>query len=218
MASRREFLSTSGSAVGGAWLMRLMPVLAWTQGCASDAMREGRAFTTFNEREGADFDAFAARIVPTDDTPGAREAGSVYFADQALGTVLSDLLPMVREGLAAMDEDVRERFPNADGFADLSAARQDEIITAMEADDPGFFFFARTLVMLGLVSNPEYGGNRDKTGWAILGFDDAYRYEPPFGFYDRDEHGDGQVADADGPDASRGAGDHGGRVGHGAER
>lgn len=197
MATRKEFLSTSGSAMGGAWLMRLAPVLAWTQGCASEAMRDGLGFSTFTEREGADFDAFAARIVPTDDTPGAREAGSVYFADQALGTVLSDLLPMVREGLGAMDERVRRTFPDSDAFADLSEPRQDEIITAVEAEDPGFFFFARTLVMLGLVSNPEYGGNRDKVGWAILGFEDAYRYEPPFGFYDRDEHGDLSAEGAD---------------------
>ncbi len=197
MATRKEFLSTSGSAMGGAWLMRLAPVLAWTQGCAAEARRDGLGFSTFTEREGADFDAFAARIVPTDDTPGAREAGSVYFADHALGTVLSDLLPMVREGLGAMDERVRKTFPDADAFADLSEAQQDEIITAVEAEDPGFFFFARTLVMLGLVSNPEYGGNRDKVGWAILGFEDAYRYEPPFGFYDRGEHGDPSTEGAD---------------------
>lgn len=197
MATRKEFLSKSGSAMGGAWLMRLSPLLAWTQGCASEAMRAGLGFSTFTEREGADFDAFAARIVPTDDTPGAREAGSVYFADQALGTVLSDLLPMVREGLGAMDERVRKTFPGSDTFADLSEPRQDEIITAVEAEDPGFFFFARTLVMLGLVSNPEYGGNRDKVGWAILGYEDAYRYEPPFGFYDRNEHGEPSTEGAD---------------------
>ena len=203
MSTRREFLSTSGSALGGAWITRLAPLLVWTQGCAADAMRDGLGFTIFTEREGADFDAFAARIIPTDDTPGAREAGSVYFADQALGTVLADLLPIVREGLSAMGERVRERFPDAGAFADLPEARQDEIITAVEAEDPGFFFFARTLVVLGLVCNPEYGGNQDKAGWSILGFEDTYLYQPPFGFYDRNEHGDAQAAGADdGPGAA----------------
>ncbi|MEX2473407.1 MAG: gluconate 2-dehydrogenase subunit 3 family protein [Gemmatimonadota bacterium] len=189
MPTRKDFLSTSGSMMGGAWLMRLSPVIAAIQGCASEAMRDGLAFVTFTEREGADFDAFAARIVPTDDTPGAREAGSVYFADRALQDVLADLLPMVREGLAAMDERVRASFPDADSFADLPEARQDEIITAIETEDPGFFFFARTLILIGLVGNPEYGGNRDGVGWALLGFEDAYVYEPPFGYYDRNEHG-----------------------------
>jgi gluconate 2-dehydrogenase gamma chain len=41
--------------------------------------------------EAADIDAVAARIVPTDDTPGAREAGVVYFIDRALATFLSHL-------------------------------------------------------------------------------------------------------------------------------
>ena len=73
--TRREFLTTSGSAMGGAWLLRFAPLIAATQACASDAMQSGLPFMTFTEREGADFDAFGARIVPTDDTPGAREAG-----------------------------------------------------------------------------------------------------------------------------------------------
>lgn len=212
MTTRRDFLSTSGSLVGGAWLARLAPLVGALQACASDAMRDGLPFVTFTEREGADFDAFAARIVPTDDTPGAREAGSVYFADQALGDVLSDLLPIVRGGLAAMDERVRETFPDADGdaFADLPEARQDEIITAIETEDPRFFFFARTLVLIGLVGNPEYGGNRDGVGWTLLGFEDTYRYEPPFGYYDRNEHGEDRVAE--------GAGERAAEPHHGADR
>lgn len=198
MTTRRDFLSTSGSAAGAAWLARIGPLVASLQACASEALREDAAFTTFTEREGADFDAFASRIVPTDDTPGAREAGAVYFADRALADVLSDLLPIVRGGLAAMDERVRASFPGAGPLADLAPARQDEIVAAVETEDPGFFFFARTLVMLGLVANPEYGGNRDKVGWALLGFEDAFRWEPPFGYYDRGEHGDAGDAGADG--------------------
>lgn len=191
MTSRRDFLSTSGSAVGAVWLARLAPFMASLQACVAEAVRDDLPFTTFTDREGADFDAFAARIVPSDETPGAREAGSVHFADQALGGVLADLLPIVRGGLASLNE----RAATASGvdapFADLGPERQDEIITAVEEEDPGFFFFARTLVVLGLVTNPEYGGNRDGVGWAILGFEDTYRYEPPFGYYDRNEHGDG---------------------------
>jgi hypothetical protein len=41
---------------------------------------------------------------------------------------------------------------------------------------------------MGLVSIPEHGGNRDGIGWDLLGFETAYAYQPPFGYYDRDEH------------------------------
>jgi len=195
--SRRDFLATSASSAGGAWLLGLTPLIAATQACASDAMRSARPFTTFTDREGADFDAFAARIVPTDDTPGAREAGAVHFADRALETFLSDLLPIIRDGLWSVNERVASTYQGVEAFAELSEGRQDEIITAVEQEDPEFFFFARTLIMMSLVANPEYGGNRDKVGWRLIGFDDDFVYQPPFGYYDRNEHGDATDGGAD---------------------
>lgn len=204
MGTRRDFVATSTSAAGGMWLMRFAPLIAATQACASEAMREGLPFGTFTEREATDFEAFSARIVPTDDTPGAREAGSVYFADRALGDFMSDLLPIVRGGLEAMNGRVAEAHPGVVAFADLTEAQQDEVIGAVEREDPGFFFFAKTLVLLGLVTNPEYGGNRDHVGWQLLGFENDFSYSPPFGYYDRDEHGAGGT-DPAGEEAAEGA-------------
>ena len=82
-------------------------------------------------------------------------------------------------------------------FAELSEGRQDEIISAVEQEDPNFFFFARTLVMMSLVTNSEYGGNRDEVGWQLIGFEDEFVYQPPFGYYDRNEHGDTTDGGAD---------------------
>jgi gluconate 2-dehydrogenase gamma chain len=184
--SRRDFLARSGSAAGAAWLTGLAPLIVAAQACARDARRDGAPFTTFTEREGADFDAFAARIVPSDDTPGAREAACVYFADQALGTFMADLLPAVRGGLAGLDA----RATAAGGtFAELDEDAQDELVATVEREDPGFFFVARSIVVIGLVSNPEHGGNRDGIGWDLIGFEPGFAYQPPFGFYDRGEHG-----------------------------
>ena len=196
MTDRRHFLSLSGSAMGAAWLARLAPLVAAAQACASDAREADLGFSTFTEAEGTTFDAFAARIVPSGETPGAREAGSVYFADQALGSFFSGSLSLVREGLADLDARASAMVPEVDGFAALDEARQDEIIGAVETEDPGFFAFGRTLVALGLISDPEYGGNRAGQGWALIGLEDAYRYEPPFGYYDRAEHGSAAEGDA----------------------
>ena len=124
--TRREFLTTSGSAMGGSWLLPFAPLIAVTQACASDAMRSGLPFTTLSEREGADFDAFAARIVPTDDTPGAREAGAVHFADRALQTFLDELLPIVRDGLSSMSRRVPDTLRGLGAFGDLSRDPRDE--------------------------------------------------------------------------------------------
>jgi len=195
--TRREFLTTSGSAMGGAWLLRFAPLIAVTQACASDAMRSGLPFTTLSEREGADFDAFAARIVPTDDTPGAREAGAVHFADRALQTFLDELLPIVRDGLSSMNRRVADTFGGIGAFADLSEDQQDEIITAVEQEDPIFFSFARILVIMSLMAEPEYAGNVDRVGWQLIGRGNEAVFQPPFGFYDRDEHGESPAGRAD---------------------
>lgn len=195
--TRRDFLQLSGSAAASSWLLRFAPLIAATQACASEARREGWPLTTLTEREGADFDALSARIVPTDDTPGAREAGVVHFADRALGSFLADLLPLVRAGLGGMHERAAALDGRGTAFADLPEARQDEIIGAVEGEDPEFFFFARTLVLFGLVANPERGGNADQIGWRLIGFEDRFRYEPPFGYYDRNEHGNPAEGEGD---------------------
>jgi gluconate 2-dehydrogenase gamma chain len=187
--SRRDFLARSGSAAGGAWLAGLAPLVAAAQACAADARRDGLPFSTFTEREGADFDAFAGRIIPADETPGAREAGAVYFADQALGSFMADLLPEIRSGLARLHE--RAMDMAARPFAELSATSQDELVAVVEQQDPAFFSFARSLVVLGVLTDPAHGGNRDGIGWQMIGFEDDFAYQPPFGYYDRDEHGAG---------------------------
>ena len=45
------------------------------------------------------------------------------------------------------------------------------------------------LALLGLVALPKYGGNRDKLGWQLLGFEDRHFWQPPFGHYDADYPG-----------------------------
>ena len=52
--------------------------------------------------EAADVEAVAAQIIPTDDSPGAREAGVVYFIDRALATFLSQLAGDYRAQLAGV--------------------------------------------------------------------------------------------------------------------
>ncbi len=62
--------------------------------------------------EAADVEAVAAQIVPTDDSPGAREAGAVYFIDRALSTFFSQLAGDYRAQLAAFQAGYRERYPD----------------------------------------------------------------------------------------------------------
>jgi gluconate 2-dehydrogenase gamma chain len=49
----------------------------------------------------AEIEALAAQIIPSDDGPGAKEAGVIYFIDHALATFDQDQREIYRTGLAA---------------------------------------------------------------------------------------------------------------------
>lgn len=128
----------------------------------------------------------AAQVIPSDETPGAREAGVVYFIDRALTTFDHDKQPLYTQGLQDLEAKTHELFPSARRFSALTSPQQVRILKAIEKTD--FFELVRIHTIMGFLSNPEYGGNRDKAGWKMIGFEDEFVYEPPFGFYDRDEH------------------------------
>jgi gluconate 2-dehydrogenase gamma chain len=141
----------------------------------------------FDPAEMADVEAIASQIVPTDTTPGAREAGAAQFIDRALGSFFAPLAPEFRAGLAEFRAGVRKRFPESAAFASLSHAQQVEWLQSIERSP--FFALMRQLTVLGMFSNPSYGGNRDGIGWQLLGFRDEHVFMPPFGHYDRDYPG-----------------------------
>jgi len=139
----------------------------------------------FNPDQAAAVDAMAAQIIPSDETPGAREAGVVYFIDRALTTFDRDKQPLYIQGLQDLEDKTHELLPPARRFSVLTSPQQAQVLTAIEKTD--FFELVRIHTIMGFLANPEYGGNRDKAGWKLIGFEDKFVYEPPFGFYDRDE-------------------------------
>ncbi len=129
----------------------------------------------------------SAHIIPGGDSPGAREAGVVYFIDYCAGEGCLGVGDDFRSGLLALDASARERFPGASGFAALTPARQVELLHSVERTP--FFAQLHLLTVVGLLASPSYGGNRDGVGWKMIGFDDTHVYAPPFGYYDRDYPG-----------------------------
>jgi gluconate 2-dehydrogenase gamma chain len=148
---------------------------------------DGAKISFLSAAEAADVDAVAAHIVPTDDTPGAREAGAVSFIDRALATFFSQLAGDYRSQLADFQAGCRRRHPAAASFASLTSDQQ--IAYLKTVDETPFFNTTRLLTLLGMFSLPAYGGNRDGVGWKLIGFEDRHIFQPPFGYYDRDYPG-----------------------------
>ena len=180
--SRRAFLGASGSVIGGSWIALNLPTILATADFACTAQSEGADFEVLTAFEAAELEAIAAQIIPTDDTPGAREAGVIYFIDRALNTFGADNLEPIREGLQEFESSVRENHAGVEAFSALSDHQQIEALRAIEESD--FFGAVRTLTIAGMFSHPSYGGNRDKIGWQLLNFDDRHHWQPPFGYYD----------------------------------
>jgi gluconate 2-dehydrogenase gamma chain len=181
---------------------------------AIDAEPDGPIF--FTGHEWATVEAATARIYPSDDTPGAREAAVVRFIDRylsgldyifagadgsgflAIGGRAADawrariaaLRQTYRAGVRTLDAIAIGEFGH--DFRGLDAARQDRVLEILSgapkpadiavpehgeahvqhiSDDGLPFFDAMVLhTRQGMFCDPVYGGNRDRVGWAMIGF------------------------------------------------
>jgi gluconate 2-dehydrogenase gamma chain len=144
-------------------------------------------YTLLGPADAADLEALTSQIIPSDDTPGAREAGVTFFIDRALGSFFAHWRPGFMDGLLKFQGAARATYPQDASFAAMSGARQVEFLHTV--DGTPFFDQARLLTLCGMFSSPAYGGNRDGLGWKLLGFEDQHMFSPPFGYYDRDYPG-----------------------------
>jgi gluconate 2-dehydrogenase gamma chain len=184
--SRRSFLASSVAGVSSVWLASNLPAIAAAQMHAHRAATSPQPakFEFFSPEQAAEFEAVAAQIIPTDDTPGAHEARTIYFIDRALTTFARDSQPLYLEGFKQLQKKTGELFAGASKFSALTSPQQIQVLTALEKTP--FFAEIRLHTILGFFSDPAYGGNYQETGWKLIGFDDSYVFSPPFGDYDRD--------------------------------
>lgn len=175
--SRRSFLLASAAGVNAAWVAANYPGILAAQRQVNLAAKAGEPprLTFFTEAQAAEVEAIAAQIIPTDDTPGAKEARCVYFIDRALSGFAKSSQPVYTKGLENLEKTVGK-------FSALPADDQIKALKAIEKTE--FFKAVRTHTVLGFFSRPVHGGNYDKVGWKLIGYDDSLNHKPPFGYYD----------------------------------
>jgi gluconate 2-dehydrogenase gamma chain len=183
-SSRRSFLAGAATGLGSAWIASNWSSILEAQEHAKRALASGGRgkLEFFSEEQAIEVESVAAQIIPTDDTPGAREAGAVYFIDRALTTFDREHQPVYTQGLTDLQAKTRELFPGATKFSELSPDQQIQVLKTVEKIS--FFAQIRTHTITGFLANPEYGGNRDEIGWKLIGFEDKFHFQPPFGYYD----------------------------------
>ena len=185
--SRREFLVRAAvGAVAGAGLVPEAQTQNREQQREANASAQphatGNGLGAFlNRDDAATVAAFTERLMPgARGKPGASDAGVLNYIDLALAGAYADLQDFYRRGLAQLDQYCRKTY--SEPFARLSAAQQDEVITALEEGKAtgftwpaaqAFFNTLRTHTIEGMFADPIYGGNKDFAGWRLVGFPGA---------------------------------------------
>jgi gluconate 2-dehydrogenase gamma chain len=180
--TRRSFIGGSGALAGSSLFRISAPAALALAETACTARDEAAAFKTLTGAEARELEAVSARILPATDTPGAREAGVVYFFDTVLGDQMAGQLGGVRALMGQFQAGIEGRFPGASTFSDLSESDQDAWLT--DNDKTPFFFMVHALTMMGFFAMSHHGGNRDNIGWKLIGFEGRGPNLPPFGYYD----------------------------------
>jgi gluconate 2-dehydrogenase gamma chain len=143
---------------------------------------EPPAFGYLDKQTAADVEALAGEIIPSGETPGAREAGAIYFIDRALLTFDQERQGLYRTGLADANARRKAMFPASPSISALTSPERVELLHSIEMTD--FFHLLRDHTVCGFLSDPSYGGNRGGVGWQLIGFDNQHQHHPPFGYYD----------------------------------
>jgi gluconate 2-dehydrogenase gamma chain len=182
--SRREFLISSVSGLGAAWVAANYAAIVEAEAYVQQAAASGQPVKLqfFTPEQAREVEAMAAQIIPSDGTPGAREARVINFIDRALVTFEEHQQGAYTKGLQELEAQTKQQFPQAARFSDLSSEQQIEVLTAMQ--DTPFFNLVRTHTVTGFFASPVHGGNQDKVGWKLVGYDDSLNHKPPFGYYD----------------------------------
>jgi gluconate 2-dehydrogenase gamma chain len=188
----------------------------------TDPQTGAAAGTFFDAHQRATIDAAMARIIPTDDQPGAREAGTIEFLDRYLSGLdfiyakpdgsgfekLEDKraeawkqrIEIIRATYVAGIKELDSRSQSQFGaeFVRLTTEQQDQILGGMERPelqvetaktvagsapaepalqqtsaeiDLDFFPLLALHTRQGFYSDPIYGGNKNRVGWKLIGFE-----------------------------------------------
>ena len=170
------------SRCGSGWLALNAPLLLAAAEEAAESHAAGGAWRNMTGAEARAFASVVDQIIPPDDLPGAADAGVVRFLDTVFGDFMADAAPMLKDGLRDLDRRAAEHAGGAAGFADLEFPQQTELLRGVE--ETPFFELMIFLTHCGMFAMPSWGGNRDRVGWALLGFDNLHAWQPPFGYYD----------------------------------
>lgn len=173
-SQRRDFIKKSLIGFGGFFFL---------QRCSFET--KGWQFLT--EKEGKQLEAIAGQFIPTDQSPGAREACVVGFIDTQLTRHYSRFQQRYRVGLAAIQKTChliyKRDFESLDGESQISFLEKLESnnvpMDHWQNDQPSSFFgLMLAHCMQGFYGDPRHGGNCNHVSYDMIGLRVIQFYQP----------------------------------------
>jgi gluconate 2-dehydrogenase gamma chain len=137
-----------------------------------------RPYQFFTEAEAKSLIAMCEQIIPRDDTPGATDAGVIFYIDRQLAGPLDRHQQPYRSGLAAVRKTCLQGYKAP--FEELAFEQQTDALRQIEAgrvppelwgelSPQAFFGLVLDHTRQGFYGSPRHGGNRDYASYRMLG-------------------------------------------------
>ena len=165
--NRRDFIKAAGLAFGSVLLF-------------PSCLKQKGAYRFFSEEEAKCIIAFCEQIIPKDESPGATDAGVIYYIDRQLSGVFHYDQETYRKGIKNLQAYCTGKYDKA--FEALSADDQVSVLTKLESNQlkenewvgykpSDFFNLVLAHTMQGFYGSPIHGGNKNYMSFEMLRID-----------------------------------------------
>lgn len=116
--------------------------------------------------------ALSESILPSDDGPGAAEAGAVAYIENVLSSLSPQASRSIISGLDLVESLAGQL--HGKGFVECAPVERKEVLERLQrVPHPltrSFFATVVGLTLEGFFCDPSRGGNRDAVGWQYIGY------------------------------------------------
>ncbi|MDP3916011.1 MAG: gluconate 2-dehydrogenase subunit 3 family protein [Bacteroidota bacterium] len=165
--NRREFIKSASLAFGSVLLF-------------PSCLKQKSSFRFFTPEDASCIIAFCEQIIPKDESPGATDAGVIYYIDRQLSGVFHYDQETYRSGIRNLQTWCNLKYGKT--FEAIVPEDQIKILKMLQSNElnesewPGskpadFFNLVRAHTMQGFYGSPIHGGNKDYMSFEMLRID-----------------------------------------------
>lgn len=165
--NRRDFIKSTSLAFGSVLLF-------------PSCLNQKSAYRFFTPEEALCIIAFCEQIIPRDESPGATDAGVIYYIDRQLSGVFHYDQETYRNGIKNLQAHCTNKYGKV--FEKLLFEKQTKLLILMESNQmdetdwpkgkpSDFFNLVHSHTMQGFYGSPIHGGNKNYMSFEMLRID-----------------------------------------------